>query len=97
MTLISRVFGYLRDSVMMITFGAGAATDAFLVAFRLPNFLRRLFSEGAFYKPLYRFFPHTAKPVQTMKYVNCLIAPPAHCRWCCCLSALLVFCWLQSW
>ena len=48
MTLVSRVLGYGRDAVMMIVFGAGGATDAFLVAFRLPNFLRRLFAEGAF-------------------------------------------------
>lgn len=48
MTFISRVFGYMRDAVIMIIFGAGANTDAFLVAFRLPNFLRRLFAEGAF-------------------------------------------------
>ena len=48
MTLISRVFGYARDAVIMIFFGAGGTTDAFLVAFRLPNFLRRLFAEGAF-------------------------------------------------
>lgn len=48
MTLISRVLGYLRDMVLAVTFGAGAATDAFFVAFRIPNFFRRLFAEGAF-------------------------------------------------
>ena len=48
MTFISRIFGYLRDVTIMVVFGAGVATDAFLVAFRLPNFLRRLFAEGAF-------------------------------------------------
>ncbi len=48
MTLISRVFGYVRDAVIFIGFGAGITTDAFLVAFRLPNLLRRLFAEGAF-------------------------------------------------
>ncbi|SIT70205.1 putative peptidoglycan lipid II flippase [Ectothiorhodosinus mongolicus] len=48
MTLISRLFGYLRDMVLAITFGASGATDAFFVAFRIPNFLRRLFAEGAF-------------------------------------------------
>ena len=47
MTFVSRVFGYLRDAVVMVVFGATGATDAFLVAFRLPNFLRRLFAEGA--------------------------------------------------
>lgn len=48
MTLISRVLGYLRDMVLAVTFGAGANTDAFFVAFRIPNFFRRLFAEGAF-------------------------------------------------
>ncbi|WP_019558830.1 murein biosynthesis integral membrane protein MurJ [Thioalkalivibrio sp. ALE12] len=48
MTMISRIMGYLRDMVLAVTFGAGPATDAFFVAFRIPNFLRRLFAEGAF-------------------------------------------------
>lgn len=47
-TLISRFFGYARDAVIFIVFGANAGTDAFFVAFRIPNFLRRLFGEGAF-------------------------------------------------
>ena len=47
-TFVSRIFGYLRDAVIFITFGASASTDAFFVAFRIPNFLRRLFAEGAF-------------------------------------------------
>lgn len=46
--MISRVLGYLRDMVLAVVFGAGAATDAFFVAFRIPNFFRRLFAEGAF-------------------------------------------------
>lgn len=48
MTLISRIVGYLRDVVIARAFGAGFATDAFFVAFRIPNLLRRLFAEGAF-------------------------------------------------
>jgi putative peptidoglycan lipid II flippase len=48
MTLISRVLGFVRDAVIARMFGAGLATDAFFVAFRLPNLLRRLFAEGAF-------------------------------------------------
>ena len=47
-TFISRIFGYVRDAVVFIVFGATAGTDAFFVAFRIPNFLRRLFAEGAF-------------------------------------------------
>ena len=46
-TLISRVLGYARDMVIAYFFGAGLATDAFFVAFRIPNTLRRLFGEGS--------------------------------------------------
>ena len=48
MTLLSRILGFVRDFVIAQSFGAGAATDAFFVAFRLPNLLRRMFAEGAF-------------------------------------------------
>lgn len=47
-TLLSRISGLARDIVMAHYFGAGKATDAFFIAFKLPNFLRRLFGEGAF-------------------------------------------------
>ena len=46
-TLASRVLGFLRDLAVAQVFGAGPATDAFFVAFRLPNLLRRLVAEGA--------------------------------------------------
>lgn len=48
MTLLSRVFGFVRDMVVARVFGAGLGTDAFFVAFKIPNFMRRLFAEGAF-------------------------------------------------
>jgi putative peptidoglycan lipid II flippase len=48
MTLISRVLGFVRDMVIARLFGAGAAADAFFVAFRIPNLLRRITAEGAF-------------------------------------------------
>ncbi len=48
LTLASRITGLLRDQLIAAGFGAGAATDAFNVAFRIPNLLRRLFGEGAF-------------------------------------------------
>lgn len=47
-TLISRVLGFARDVVLARSFGAGAATDAFFVAFKIPNLLRRMFAEGSF-------------------------------------------------
>ena len=48
MTLLSRILGFVRDFVVARTFGAGMMSDAFFVAFKLPNLLRRLFAEGAF-------------------------------------------------
>ncbi len=48
MTLLSRVLGFVRDAVIARVFGAGLMTDAFFVAFKIPNLLRRLFAEGAF-------------------------------------------------
>jgi putative peptidoglycan lipid II flippase len=48
MTLLSRILGFVREAVIARAFGAGVSTDAFFVAFRLPNLLRRLFAEGAF-------------------------------------------------
>ena len=46
-TLASRVLGFVRDAVVAQVFGAGPITDAFFVAFRIPNILRRLLAEGA--------------------------------------------------
>ncbi|NRN29723.1 murein biosynthesis integral membrane protein MurJ [Photorhabdus heterorhabditis] len=48
MTMFSRVLGFIRDAIIARIFGAGAAPDAFFVAFKLPNLLRRIFAEGAF-------------------------------------------------
>ncbi|MBI2792579.1 MAG: murein biosynthesis integral membrane protein MurJ [Gammaproteobacteria bacterium] len=48
MTFVSRVVGFIRDMVLAHIFGASAGMDAFLLAFKIPNFMRRLFAEGAF-------------------------------------------------
>ena len=46
-TFLSRIFGLIRDVVVAGFFGSGLATDAFFVAFRIPNLLRRLLAEGS--------------------------------------------------
>lgn len=46
-TLISRILGFIRDLIIAFVLGAGPVADAFFVAFRLPNLLRRLFAEGS--------------------------------------------------
>ncbi|HET7197312.1 MAG TPA: murein biosynthesis integral membrane protein MurJ [Burkholderiales bacterium] len=48
LTFVSRILGYVRDFIIARAFGASLGTDAFFVAFRIPNLLRRLFAEGAF-------------------------------------------------
>src|SRR5690606_28224526 len=48
LTMVSRILGFVRDMLMATLVGAGPISDAFLVAFKLPNFMRRLFAEGAF-------------------------------------------------
>ena len=48
LTMVSRVLGYVRDFFIARIFGASLVTDAFFVAFRIPNLLRRMFAEGAF-------------------------------------------------
>ncbi len=56
LTLVSRVAGFFREILMAVVLGAGPVTDAFLIAFRLPNLFRRVFAEGAFsaaFVPLY--------------------------------------------
>jgi putative peptidoglycan lipid II flippase len=48
MTLISRISGFVRDMTFAVFFGASSFTDVFFIAFKIPNFFRRLFAEGAF-------------------------------------------------
>ncbi len=62
LTLLSRITGLARDIIIARTFGASALTDAFWVAFRIPNLLRRLFAEGAFTQA---FVPILAEVKQT--------------------------------
>jgi len=72
MTLLSRVLGFVRDFVIANAFGAGALTDAFFVAFKLPN-LRRLFAEGAFsqaFVPVLGEYKNKRGPVETRQLVD---------------------------
>ena len=62
MTLLSRILGFVRDMVIASVFGATGETDAFFVAFKIPNFLRRLFAEGAFSQA---FVPRLAEILET--------------------------------
>jgi putative peptidoglycan lipid II flippase len=63
-TLLSRILGYIRDALIAYHFGVSQITDAFFVAFRLPNTFRRLFGEGGFSAA---FVPIYAKQVKEGK------------------------------
>lgn len=72
MTLISRVLGFVRDIVFARLFGASAATDAFFVVFKIPNFLRRLFAEGAFqqaFVPVLAEYKEKRTPEEMQDYI----------------------------
>lgn len=73
MTFISRILGFLRDVIIARVFGAGMATDAFFVAFRIPNLLRRLFAEGAFsqaFVPILAEYKNTRSAEETRQLVD---------------------------
>jgi putative peptidoglycan lipid II flippase len=75
MTLLSRILGYVRDAIIARAFGAGAATDAFFVAFRLPNLLRRMFAEGAFsqaFVPILSEYKNKQSAAETRELVDCV-------------------------
>ena len=73
LTLVSRILGYVRDFFIARAFGAGLATDAFFVAFRIPNLLRRLFAEGAFsqaFVPVLAEYKNRQTPEETKTLVD---------------------------
>ena len=66
LTLASRITGLVRELLMASVFGVSAMTDAFNVAFRIPNLFRRVLGEGAFSRPLCRCWPLPARVRATM-------------------------------
>jgi len=73
LTLLSRVTGLLREMVYAQVFGASALMDAFLVAIKIPNFLRRLFAEGSFsqgFVPVISEYRHKKTHGETRELVS---------------------------
>lgn len=71
-TSVSRVLGFVRDMIVARLFGASVGTDAFFVAFRIPNFMRRLFAEGAFsqaFVPVLAEYQERRTPEETRQLV----------------------------
>lgn len=72
-TLISRVLGFVRDLVVARAFGADVGTDAFFVAFRIPNLMRRLFAEGAFalaFVPVLSEYQARRSPQELKRFID---------------------------
>lgn len=72
-TLLSRLFGFIRDILIANFLGAGAVADAFFVAFRFPNLFRRLFAEGAFaaaFVPIFSNALETETHEKAMRFAN---------------------------
>src|SRR3989338_11105971 len=72
-TLFSRFAGFARDVILASVFGATGMFDAFVVAFKLPNFLRRLFGEGAFsqaFVPMLAEYRATRTHAEVHRFVN---------------------------
>lgn len=75
MTMLSRVLGLARDVVFAWYIGAAGGADAFFVAFKIPNFLRRLFAEGAFaqaFVPVLSEFRQTKQLADVRHLVDCI-------------------------
>ena len=73
MTTISRIFGLIRDIVIGAFFGPGLGIDVFIVSFRIPNFLRRLFAEGGFsqaFVPILSEYKEKRKDEDVQKLIN---------------------------
>ena len=73
MTFLSRILGFVRDTLIARLFGAGMVTDAFIVAFKIPNLLRRISAEGAFsqaFVPILAEYKSQRSFAQTQSLVN---------------------------
>ena len=73
MTFLSRTLGFVRDMIVAHVFGATGTTDAFFVAFKIPNFMRRLFAEGAFsqaFVPVLSEYKMQRSPEEMKQFIN---------------------------
>lgn len=75
MTMISRIFGFIRDMATAAVFGAGAEFDAFTAAFKIPNFMRRLFAEGSFsqaFVPVLSDYQKNKSQEELQRFINAM-------------------------
>src|SRR5438132_6213681 len=72
-TILSRILGYFRDTMVAAFFGAGPAADAFYTAFRISNLFRRLLGEGALsasFVPVFSEYTQMRSKEETQKFLN---------------------------
>lgn len=75
MTMVSRVFGFIRDTITAALFGASAQFDAFSIAFRIPNLMRRLFAEGSFsqaFVPVLSQYQKKESEEEVQRFINAM-------------------------
>lgn len=75
MTMVSRIFGFLRDMITASVFGASAQFDAFSIAFRIPNLMRRLFAEGSFsqaFVPILSEYQKQKSQPEVQRFINAM-------------------------
>src|SRR5437660_12131935 len=75
-TIVSRIFGYIRDSRIAFLLGTGDLADAFTIAFRIPNLLRRLIGEGAMNAaviPVFTGYLADSRKEDAWEFVNILM------------------------
>lgn len=75
MTMISRIFGFIRDTITAALFGASAQFDAFSIAFRIPNLMRRLFAEGSFsqaFVPILSEYQKQKSVEEAKRFINAM-------------------------
>ncbi len=70
MTMLSRIFGLIRDIIIAKYFGANASLDAFIVAFKIPNFFRRLFAEGSFSQAIMPILADAKEQQKELEIIN---------------------------
>src|SRR6516164_4985666 len=76
LTIISRIFGYIRDSRIAFLLGAGTAADAYTTAYRIPNMLRRLVGEGAVsaaFIPVFAYYLAQNKEEDAWKFADTML------------------------
>ncbi len=97
MTMVSRVFGFIRDMVTAQLFGATAAFDAFSVAFRIPNLMRRLFAEGSFaqaFVPVLSEYQKNRTHVDIKKFIDAISGTLGFVLLCVTIGGIILAPWI---